>query len=67
MWASNVASLNFRVEPGQRILVRGGVGVFNSGYQVVARTITLAGTGLLYERFEQLKQAYRADTADGDI
>ena len=56
MWASNVASLNFRVEPGQRILVRGGVGVFNSGYQVVARTITLAGTGLLYERFEQLKQ-----------
>ena len=56
MWASNVSRLNFKVEPGQRILVRGSVGVFNSAYQVVARNITLAGTGLLYERFEQLKK-----------
>ncbi len=56
MWASNVRSMNFNVEVGQKILVTGGVSIYGSGYQVYANKIVLAGAGLLYERFEQLKR-----------
>ena len=55
MWASNVRGMSFRVEPGQKIIVAGSVSIYGGSYQVYANKIVLAGTGLLYERFEQLK------------
>ncbi|MBR5047094.1 MAG: exodeoxyribonuclease VII large subunit, partial [Eubacterium sp.] len=49
--------LDFRLENGQRVIVSGNVSVFerDGSYQLYARTITLAGAGLLYQRYEKLK------------
>ena len=57
MFKGNRGGLNFRLEEGQKVLVTGSVNVYerDGKYQLYAREISLEGSGLLYQRFEQLK------------
>ncbi len=50
--------LKFQLEEGQKVVVLGNVGVYEKDgkYQLYAKQIILEGTGLLYQRFEQLKK-----------
>ncbi len=50
--------LDFRMENGQMVIVGGNVSVYerDGSYQLYAKEISLAGAGLLYQKFEQLKQ-----------
>lgn len=50
--------LSFRLEEGQNVIVGGTVDVYGKDgrYQLYAKQIKLAGIGLLYERFEALKE-----------
>lgn len=58
MFASARRGLAFRLENGQRVVVFGGVSVYerDGTYQLYAREIRLDGLGELYERFEALKR-----------
>lgn len=59
MFAGKRASgLNFKLEPGQSVIVTGSVSIYerDGKYQLYADRITKEGKGELYERFEQLKQ-----------
>ena len=58
MFAGSRSGLSFRMSEGQQVIVGGTVDVYerDGKYQLYARQITLEGSGLLYERFEQLKQ-----------
>lgn len=58
MFAGNRGGLKFRLEEGMQIVVQGSMDVYerDGRYQLYAKEITLAGVGLLYERFERLKQ-----------
>ena len=51
------SGLDFRLENGQLVLVTGHVSVFerDGSYQLYAKNISLAGAGLLYQKFELLK------------
>ena len=57
MFKGNRNNLKFTLEEGQKVIVLGSVNVFerDGKYQLYAKSITLEGTGLLYQRFEQLK------------
>ena len=57
MFAGNRGGLSFQLREGQQVVVHGAVDIYerDGKYQLYAKTITLDGTGLLYERFEQLK------------
>ncbi|MCR5704814.1 MAG: exodeoxyribonuclease VII large subunit [Eubacterium sp.] len=58
MFAGNRKGLNFQMEEGQTVIVTGSISVYerDGKYQMYARKIELEGTGLLYQRYEQLKQ-----------
>ena len=58
MFAGNRAGLSFRLTEGQQVIVGGTVDVYerDGKYQLYAKQILLDGSGLLYERFEQLKR-----------
>lgn len=58
MFDGNRKGLNFRLEEGMQIVVNGSMDVYerDGRYQLYAKEITLAGVGLLYEKFERLKQ-----------
>lgn len=58
MFAGNRAGLSFRLAEGQQVIVGGAVDVYakEGKYQLYARQIRLAGSGLLYEKFERLKR-----------
>lgn len=58
MFAGNRTGLTFRLEEGQSVIVFGGISVYerDGKYQMYAKEIRLDGLGLLYERFEALKQ-----------
>lgn len=58
MFAGNRAGLSFRLAEGQQIVVGGTVDVYerDGRYQLYAKQIVLDGSGLLYEKFEQLKR-----------
>ncbi|MDD2971728.1 MAG: exodeoxyribonuclease VII large subunit [Lachnospiraceae bacterium] len=58
MFAGNRAGLKFQMQEGQQIIVGGSIDVYerDGKYQMYARTITLDGAGLLYERFQKLKE-----------
>ncbi len=58
MFAGSRAGLSFRMSEGQQVIVGGAVDVYerDGKYQLYAKEITLDGSGLLYERFEQLKR-----------
>jgi exodeoxyribonuclease VII large subunit len=58
MFAGNRTGLTFRLEEGQSVIAFGGISVYerDGKYQMYVKEIRLDGLGLLYERFEQLKQ-----------
>lgn len=57
MFAGQRGGLSFRMQEGQQIIVLGSVTVYerDGKYQLYAKEIILDGAGLLYERFQQLK------------
>lgn len=57
MFAGNRSGLKFKMEEGQNVVVLGSVSVYerDGKYQIYAKEIILEGSGLLYQRFEQLK------------
>ncbi|HJB90951.1 MAG TPA: exodeoxyribonuclease VII large subunit [Candidatus Eisenbergiella merdigallinarum] len=58
MFAGNRGGLKFHMQEGQQVVVTGTVDVYerDGKYQLYAREIALDGAGLLYERYERLKQ-----------
>ena len=58
MFAGSRAGLSFRMSEGQQVIVGGTVDVYqrDGKYQLYAKEILLDGSGMLYERFEQLKR-----------
>lgn len=59
MFAGNRAGLTFELKEGQSIIVFGSISVYerDGKYQMYAKEIRLDGLGILYERFEQLKES----------
>ncbi len=57
MFAGQRKGLRFRMQEGQRVIVLGSVSVYerDGSYQLYASEVILDGVGLLYERFEALK------------
>lgn len=58
MFAGNRTGLSFRLQEGQQVVVSGSVDVYerDGKYQMYAKEIMLQGSGLLYERYQQLKR-----------
>lgn len=58
MFAGNRKGLTFRLEEGQKVIVLGGISVYerDGRYQLYAREVVLDGEGALYQRFAQLKR-----------
>ena len=58
MFAGQRRGLTFRLEEGQSVIALGSIGVYerDGKYQLYAREILLDGAGVLYEKFEKLKQ-----------
>ena len=58
MFASARSGLSFRMREGQKVVVLGSVNVYerDGKYQLYTNEIILEGAGLLYEKFEALKQ-----------
>jgi len=58
MFAGNRSGLRFQMKEGQQVIVGGSIDVYerDGKYQMYAKSITLDGAGLLYERFQQLKE-----------
>ena len=58
MFASARSGLSFRMREGQKVVVLGSVNVYerDGKYQLYSSEIILEGAGLLYEKFEALKQ-----------
>ena len=58
MFAGQRGGLAFHMREGQQVVVFGGVSVYerSGSYQLYAREIRLDGEGVLYERFQALKQ-----------
>ena len=57
MFAGQRGGLSFRMQEGQQIIVLGSVTVYerDGKYQLYAKEILLDGAGLLYEKFQALK------------
>ena len=57
MFAGSRKGLSFTLKEGQKILAEGSVSVYEQGgsYQLYVKKVTLDGTGLLYQRYEELK------------
>lgn len=57
MFASQRSNLKFRLQEGQSVIVLGSVNVYerDGKYQLYANEITQDGAGVLYERFQTLK------------
>ncbi|MGI6006360.1 MAG: exodeoxyribonuclease VII large subunit [Ruminococcus sp.] len=58
MFASQRKGLAFSMKNGDQVVAGGSVSVYerDGRYQLYAREITLAGAGILYERFQALKR-----------
>ncbi len=58
MFAGNRKGLAFRLQEGQKVIVLGGVSVYerDGRYQLYAREIVLDGEGALYQQFAKLKR-----------
>ncbi len=57
MFKGKAAGLKFRIEPGQQIVIKGYVGVYEAQgkYQLYANEVEPAGLGDLYQKYEKLK------------
>lgn len=62
MFRGDRGGLDFRMENGQEVVVGGSVNVYerDGKYQLYAKKIVLAGSGLLAEKYEQLKKKLEA-------
>ena len=62
MFRGDRNGLDFRMENGQEVIVGGTIGVYerDGKYQLYAKKITLAGDGILSERYEKLKKKLEA-------
>ena len=58
MFAGDRRGLSFRLTDGQEVVIGGTINVYerDGKYQLYAKKITLAGDGVLYEKYEQLKR-----------
>ena len=58
MFAGNRSGLKFQMQNGQSVIVLGSISVYDRDgkYQLYAREIIQDGMGLLYEKFQALKQ-----------
>lgn len=58
MFAGNAARLKFRLKEGQLVEAEGSVSVYerDGKYQLYVTGMNMAGAGLLYEKYEQLKK-----------
>lgn len=58
LFAGNRAGLSFPMKNGDNVIVLGSISVYerDGKYQLYAKEIILDGAGLLYQRFEALKQ-----------
>ena len=58
MFAGSRSRLKFRMQNGQSVIVLGSISVYerDGKYQLYAKEIVLDGIGLLYEKFQALKQ-----------
>lgn len=58
LFAGSRAGLSFRMKNGDNVIVLGSISVYerDGKYQLYAKEIILDGAGLLYQRFEALKQ-----------
>lgn len=58
MFAGDRRGLDFRLSDGQEVVIGGTISVYerDGKYQLYAKKITLAGDGILYEKYEQLKK-----------
>lgn len=58
MFAGDRRGLDFRLSDGQEVVIGGTISVYerDGKYQLYAKKITLAGDGVLYEKYEQLKK-----------
>lgn len=58
MFAGDRRGLEFRLSDGQEVVIGGTISVYerDGRYQLYAKKITLAGDGILYEKYEQLKK-----------
>lgn len=63
MWRSTVARLAELPQDGQRVLASGGLSVYppRGAYQLIVKSIQLAGEGLLMKRFLELKARLEAE------
>ncbi len=62
MFAGDRRGLGFRLTDGQEVIIGGSISVYerDGKYQMYAKKITLAGEGVLYEKYEQLKKKLEA-------
>lgn len=69
MFASNVAKMKTRFYEGDQIEVTGSISIYEKtgSYQMYAVSVSLAGVGALYERFERLKEELRERGMFDDI
>ena len=58
MFAGHRNGLSFRMQEGQQVIALGSISVYprDGKYQLYAKEIVRDGEGLLYEKFQQLKQ-----------
>lgn len=58
MFAGNRKGLSFQLQEGQKVIVLGGVSVYerDGRYQLYAKEIVLDGEGALYQQFAKLKR-----------
>lgn len=58
MFAGQRSGLKFRMEEGQSVIVLGSISVYerDGKYQLYARDILLDGSGILYQKYEELKR-----------
>ena len=63
MVRSRAAGLNFRLKDGMGVIVTGDVDLYEAGgqYQLKVSSAVKDGTGVLYERYEQLKARLKAE------
>lgn len=59
MFAGQRVGLSFRMQEGQQVVVLGSINVFerDGKYQLYAKEVILDGAGVLYMKFQQLKES----------
>lgn len=58
MFSTEALALDFRMEAGDKVIVRGRVSVYEKAgtYQLYAKQVKIAGMGELYRKFEELRK-----------